>query len=312
MMAKIAERTEPLGALPRAGRSACGRDRRDPAYTIAYSPPAAPPTSRGHRPRRPHAVGPLGALISAHRPTCPIWRSARPRDRAALRADVGRAGGLDAARQEVTEDLVKASAARVLELGVVQARRCASASPRACPRAGRAPPACSRSPTSRRGGSARRCRRAPSAARRERVHAFAQLAGFCSAHPSSERELGDHRLGRGRSLWWCSGEGAWPTITSVPPLATTWPRREDPLRGSSTSECRKLAATRSKMPAGCETAKVVALPGTSTRRLGGVACGDLQCVRRCRRRSPSSPARRADRVAAMTAAELERGTGASS
>ena len=98
MMATIAERTEPSAPYREWQERRVRRDRRDPAYTIAYTACRAALRARA-RPRSscPTLSGRSARLISAHRPTVPDLRAlAGPRDRAPLRADVGRAGGLDA------------------------------------------------------------------------------------------------------------------------------------------------------------------------------------------------------------------------
>ena len=98
MLAAIAQRTEQTAPYREWNERRVRRDRRDPAYTIAYTAD-----------RAAHELG-LAALV------CPTLSGrsraadlrpppdradlralARPRDRAPLRADVGRPGGLDAA-----------------------------------------------------------------------------------------------------------------------------------------------------------------------------------------------------------------------
>ena len=73
------------------------RDERDPAYTVAHSACVAARELQPRRARRPDAVRPVGAA----RQRAPSRRAdpralARPRDRAPLRAHVGRQGRVDA------------------------------------------------------------------------------------------------------------------------------------------------------------------------------------------------------------------------
>ena len=94
------------------------RDARDPAYTIAHSACEAARELQPRRARRPDAVGPLGAAGLRPPPDGADLRAvARPRDRAPLRADVGRAAPASMRRHEVTEELIADAARRVVELG---------------------------------------------------------------------------------------------------------------------------------------------------------------------------------------------------
>jgi pyruvate kinase len=96
------------------------RDRRDPAYTIAYTACRAAYELGLAALVAPTLSGRSARLISAHRPTCPIYALSPGRE------TVRRCGlmwGVQAAsmrRYEVTEDLVRAAAARVVELGLVK------------------------------------------------------------------------------------------------------------------------------------------------------------------------------------------------
>ena len=77
----IAERTEQTAPYREWNEHRVRRDRRDPAYTLAYTADAGGGRARPRRARLPDAVGRSARLISAHRPTVPIWRSrpaARP------------------------------------------------------------------------------------------------------------------------------------------------------------------------------------------------------------------------------------------
>jgi pyruvate kinase len=120
MMAKIAERTEPSAPYREWQERRVRRDRRDPAYTIAYTAVKAAYELGLTALVAPTLSGRSARLISAHRPTCPIYALSPGRE------TVRRCGlmwGVEAAsmrRYEVTEDLVRAAAARVLELGWVR------------------------------------------------------------------------------------------------------------------------------------------------------------------------------------------------
>jgi pyruvate kinase len=120
MMAKIAERTEPSAPYREWQERRVRRDRRDPAYTIAYTACRAAYELGLTALVAPTLSGRSARLISAHRPTCPIYALSPGRE------TVRRCGlmwGVEAAsmpRYEVTEDLVRAAAARVLELGWVK------------------------------------------------------------------------------------------------------------------------------------------------------------------------------------------------
>ena len=104
-----------------SGRSgACAATAATPP-TRSPTRPAAPPTSSASpRSSRPTLSGRSARLISAHRPTAPIYALSPGRE------TVRRCGlmwGVQAAsirRYEVTEDLVRAAAARVVELGWVK------------------------------------------------------------------------------------------------------------------------------------------------------------------------------------------------
>ena len=120
MMAAIAERTEGTAPYREWNEKRVRRDRRDPAYTIAYSACRAAHELGLKALICPTLSGRSARLISAHRPTVPILALSPGRE------TVRRCGlmwGVQAAsmkRFEVTEELVYASAARVVELGWVK------------------------------------------------------------------------------------------------------------------------------------------------------------------------------------------------
>jgi pyruvate kinase len=120
MLASITERIELTAPYREWNERRVRRDRRDPAYTIAYTACRAAhelglaalvcPTLSGRSPR----------LISAHRPTVPIYALSPGRE------TVRRCGlmwGVQAAsmrRHETTEELIAAAAKRVVELDWVK------------------------------------------------------------------------------------------------------------------------------------------------------------------------------------------------
>jgi pyruvate kinase len=120
MMAAIAERTEGTAPYREWQERRVRRDRRDPAYTIAYTACRAAYELGLAALVCPTLSGRSARLISAHRPAVPILALSPGRE------TVRRCGlmwGVQAAsmkRYEVTEDLVRAAAARVVELGWVK------------------------------------------------------------------------------------------------------------------------------------------------------------------------------------------------
>jgi pyruvate kinase len=120
MMAAIAERTEMTAPYREWNERRVRRDRRDPAYTLAYTACRAAHELGLAALVCPTLSGRSARLISAHRPTVPIYALSPGRE------TVRRCGlmwGVRAApikRYEVTEELIRASAARVVELGWVK------------------------------------------------------------------------------------------------------------------------------------------------------------------------------------------------
>jgi pyruvate kinase len=120
MMAAIAERTELTAPFREWNERRVRRDRRDPAYTLAYTACRAAHELGLAALVCPTLSGRSARLISAHRPTVPIYALSPGRE------TVRRCGlmwGVQAAsmpRMEVTEELIHASAARVVELGWVK------------------------------------------------------------------------------------------------------------------------------------------------------------------------------------------------
>jgi pyruvate kinase len=119
MMASIAERVEQTLPYREWNEHRVRRDRRDPAYTVAYMACRAARELGLAALVCPTLSGRSARLISAHRPAVPIYALSPGRE------TVRRCGlmwGVRAAsmkRYEVTEDLIRAAAARVVELGWV-------------------------------------------------------------------------------------------------------------------------------------------------------------------------------------------------
>jgi pyruvate kinase len=121
MMAAIAEKTEYTAPYREWLEHRVRRDRRDPAYTLAYTACRAASELGLAAIVCPTLSGRSARLVSAHRPTVPILALSPGRE------TVRRCGlmwGVQAAsipRIEVTEELIAASVARVRELGWVKA-----------------------------------------------------------------------------------------------------------------------------------------------------------------------------------------------
>jgi pyruvate kinase len=120
MLASIAERTEMTAPYREWNERRVRRDRRDPAYTLAYTACRAAHELGLSALICPTLSGRSARLISAHRPTVPIYALSPGRE------TVRRCGlmwGVQAAsmrRFEVTEELIRAAVARAAELGWVR------------------------------------------------------------------------------------------------------------------------------------------------------------------------------------------------
>jgi pyruvate kinase len=121
MLASIAERTELTAPYREWNERRVRRDRRDPAYTLAYTACRAAHELGLAALVCPTLSGRSARLISAHRPTVPIYALSPGRE------TVRRCGlmwGVQAAsmrRHETTEDLIAAAVKRVVELGWIKA-----------------------------------------------------------------------------------------------------------------------------------------------------------------------------------------------
>jgi pyruvate kinase len=120
MLAAIAERTELTAPYREWNERRVRRDRRDPAYTLAYTACRAAHELGLAALVCPTLSGRSARLISAHRPTVPIYALSPGRE------TVRRCGlmwGVQAEsikRIEITEELIAESVRRVVELGWVK------------------------------------------------------------------------------------------------------------------------------------------------------------------------------------------------
>ncbi len=120
MMAAVAIRTESVAPYAEWNERRVRRDRRDPAYTVAYSACAAARQLELAALVVPTLSGRSARLVSAHRPEVPILALSPGREtvrRCGLMWGV-QAGSMR--RHEVTEDLIADAGRRVIELGWVK------------------------------------------------------------------------------------------------------------------------------------------------------------------------------------------------
>jgi pyruvate kinase len=117
MMAAIAERTEMTAPYREWNERRVRRDRRDPAYTIAYTACRAAHELGLAALVCPTLSGRSARLISAHRPTVPIYALSPGRETVRRCGLMWGVRAASMARYEVTEDLIHASVRRVVELG---------------------------------------------------------------------------------------------------------------------------------------------------------------------------------------------------
>lgn len=120
MMASIAEQTEKKLPYRQWNELRVRRDQRDPAYTVAYTACRAAHELDLAALICPTLTGRSARLLSAHRPIVPIY-ALSPGQETVHRCSL--MWGVQAAslpRYETTEDLIRAAAARVVELGWVR------------------------------------------------------------------------------------------------------------------------------------------------------------------------------------------------
>ncbi|MEA2294815.1 MAG: pyruvate kinase, partial [Solirubrobacteraceae bacterium] len=120
MMASIAERAEPTAPYASWNESRVKRDQRDPAYTIAFLACRAADELGLAALVCPTLSGRSVRLISAHRPTVPIYALSPGRETVRRCSLMWGVQAASLPRYEVTEELINASARRVVELGWVK------------------------------------------------------------------------------------------------------------------------------------------------------------------------------------------------
>jgi pyruvate kinase len=120
MLASIAERTELTAPYREWNERRVRRDRRDPAYTLAYTACRAAHELGLAALVCPTLSGRSARLISAHRPVVPILALSPGRETVRRCGLMWGVQAASIARWEVTEELIKASAERVVELGWVK------------------------------------------------------------------------------------------------------------------------------------------------------------------------------------------------
>ncbi|MDQ6606359.1 MAG: pyruvate kinase [Actinomycetota bacterium] len=120
MMAAIAERTEHGLPYKIWNEERVRRDARDPAYTIAYSACAAARDLHLAALVIPTLSGRSVRLISAHRPSVPIFALSPGRETVRRCSLMWGVQAASMRRHEITEELISDAARRVVELGWVQ------------------------------------------------------------------------------------------------------------------------------------------------------------------------------------------------
>jgi pyruvate kinase len=120
MMASIAAHTERVLPYREWNDNRVRRDARDPAYTIAYSACAAARDLGLAALVVPTLSGRSARLISAHRPTVPIYCLSPGRETVRRCSVMWGVQAASIRRHEVTEELIADSARRVVELGWVK------------------------------------------------------------------------------------------------------------------------------------------------------------------------------------------------
>ena len=117
MMNSIALRTERELPYERWNESRVGRDRRDPGYTVAHSAVEAARDLDLDGLIVPTLSGRSVRLVSAHRPTTPIFALSPGRETVRRCALIWGVQAASMRRHEITEELIADAAARVVELG---------------------------------------------------------------------------------------------------------------------------------------------------------------------------------------------------
>ena len=117
MMAAVARKTEQIAPYERWNEERVRRDARDPAYTVAH---AACESARDLGLSAlviPTLSGRSARLVSAHRPTVPIYALSPGKETVRRCGLMWGVQGASIRRHETTEELIADCARRVLELG---------------------------------------------------------------------------------------------------------------------------------------------------------------------------------------------------
>ncbi|MGA2013230.1 MAG: pyruvate kinase [Solirubrobacteraceae bacterium] len=120
MMAAVAERTERVLPYRDWNETRVRRDARDPAYTIAYTACSAARELGLAALVVPTLSGRSARLISAHRPTVPIYCLSPGRETVRRCSFMWGVQAASMRRHEITEELIRDAARRVVELGWVK------------------------------------------------------------------------------------------------------------------------------------------------------------------------------------------------
>jgi pyruvate kinase len=120
MMASIAERAERDATYAYWNESRVERDGRDPSYTVAWMACRAASELELDALVIPTLSGRSVRLISAHRPTVPIYALSPGRETVRRCAVIWGVQAASLPRYEVTEELIAATARRAVELGWVK------------------------------------------------------------------------------------------------------------------------------------------------------------------------------------------------
>ena len=120
MMAAIAERAESVAPYEQWNESRVDRDERDPAYTIAHTACAAVRQLNLAALVIPTLSGRSARLVSAHRPQVPIYALSPGKETVRRCSLMWGVKAERMRRHEVTEELIRDAAHRVVELGWVK------------------------------------------------------------------------------------------------------------------------------------------------------------------------------------------------
>jgi pyruvate kinase len=116
-MAAVAERTERIAPYAAWNEERVHRDERDPAYTVAYTACAAVRDLNLSALIVPTLSGRSARLISAHRPDVPIYALSPGRETVRRCSLIWGVQAASMPRREVTEELIREAAGRIVELG---------------------------------------------------------------------------------------------------------------------------------------------------------------------------------------------------